>query len=51
MNEKKNKKSCNYPEKFFDSDTVSITEDNNVLNTEDEPQGVKVTIFLQFKAT
>ena len=32
--------------KNIDSDTVSISEENNVLHIEDEPQGVKVTNFL-----
>ena len=45
MDENK-KKSCYYPEKNFDSNTVSISEENNVLHIEDEPQGVKVTNFL-----
>ena len=45
MDENK-KKSCYYPEKGFDSNTVSISEENNVLHIEDEPQGVKVTNFL-----
>ena len=45
MDENKTK-SCKYPEKIFDSDSVSISEENNVLHIEDEPQGVKVTNFL-----
>ena len=32
--------------KKFDSDTVFISEENNVLHIDDEPQGVKVTNFL-----
>ena len=32
--------------KFFDSDTVSISEENNFVHIEDEPHGVKVTNFL-----
>ena len=42
----KQKKAAIILKKIFDSDTVSISEENNVLHIEDEPQGVKVTNFL-----
>ena len=43
---KKTKRAAIILKKFFDSDTVSIKEENNFLHIEDEPQGVKVTNFL-----
>ena len=46
MDENKTKNAAIILKKFFDSDTVSISEENNVLHIEDEPQGVKVTNFL-----
>ena len=46
MDENKTKRAAIILKKIFDSDTVSISEENNVLHIEDEPQGVKVTNFL-----
>ena len=46
MDENKTKIAAIILKKFFDSNTVSISEENNVLHIEDEPQGVKVTNFL-----
>ena len=46
MDENKTKRAAIILKKIFDSDTVSISVENNVLHIEDEPQGVKVTIFL-----
>ena len=46
MDENKTKRAAIILKKNFDSDTVSISEENNVLHIEDEPQGVKVTNFL-----
>ena len=46
MDENKTKRAAIILKKFFDSDTVSISEENNVLHIEDEPQGVKMTNFL-----
>ena len=44
MDENKTKRAGIILKKIFESDTVSISEGNNVLHI--EPQGVKVTIFL-----
>ena len=46
MDENKTKRAAIILKKLFDSDTVSISEENIVLHIEDEPQGVKVTNFL-----
>ena len=46
MDENKTKRAAIILKKIFDSDTVSISEENNVLHIEYEPQGVKVTNFL-----
>ena len=46
MDENKTKRAAIILKKIFDSNTVSISEENNVLHIEDEPQGVKVTNFL-----
>ena len=46
MDENKTKRAAIILKKNFDSDTVSIIEENNVLHIEDEPQGVKVANFL-----
>ena len=46
MNENKTKRASIILKKIFVSDTVSISEENNVLHIEDEPQGVKVIDFL-----
>ena len=46
MDENKTKRAAIILKKNFDSDTVSISEENNVLHIEDEPQGVKVTNVL-----
>ena len=46
MDENKTKRAAIILKTIFDSDTVSISEENNVLHIEDEPQGVKVTNFL-----
>ena len=46
MDENKTKRAAIILKKNFDSDTVSISEENNVLHIEDEHQGVKVTNFL-----
>ena len=46
MDENKTKRAAIIRKKIFDSDTVSISEENNVLHIEQEPQGVKVTNFL-----
>ena len=46
MDENKTKRAAINLKKIFDSDTVSISEENNVLHIEDEPQGVKVANFL-----
>ena len=46
MDEKKTKRAAIILKKIFDSDTLSISQENNVLHIEDEPQGVKVTNFL-----
>ena len=46
MDENKTKRAKIILKKVFDSDTVFISEENNVLHIEDEPQGVKVTNFL-----
>ena len=46
MDENKTKRAAIILKKIFDSDTVSISEENNVLHIEDEPQGVRVTNFL-----
>ena len=46
MDKNKTKRTAIVLKKIFDSDTVSISEENNVLHIEDEPQGVKVTNFL-----
>ena len=43
MDENKTKRAAIILKKLFDSDTVSISEENNALHIEDEPQGVKVT--------
>ena len=46
MDENKTKRAAIILKKMFDSDTISISEENNVLHIEDEPQGVKMTNFL-----
>ena len=46
MDENKTKRAAIILKKNFDSDTVSISEENNVLHIEDEIQGVKVTNVL-----
>ena len=46
MDENKTKRAAIILKKIFDSNTVSISEENNVLHIEDEPQGAKVTYFL-----
>ena len=46
MNENKTKRAAIILKSIFDSDAVSISEENTVLHIEDEPQGVKVTNFL-----
>ena len=46
MDENKTKRAAIVVKKIFDSDVVSISEENNVFHIEDEPQGVKVTNFL-----
>ena len=46
MDENKTKKAAIMLKKIFDSDIVYISEENNVLHIEDEPQGVKVTNLL-----
>ena len=46
MDENKTKRAAIILKKIFDSNTVSISEEINVLHIEDEPQGVKVTNFL-----
>ena len=46
MDENKKKERQFFCKKFFESDSVSISEENNVLYIEDEPQVVKVTNFL-----
>ena len=46
MDENKTKRAAIILKKNFDSNTVSISEENNVIHIEDEPQGVKVTNFL-----
>ena len=46
MYENKTKRAAITLKKIFDSNTVSISEENNVLHIEDELQGVKVTNFL-----
>ena len=45
MDENKTKKAAIILKKNLDADTVSISEENNVFQIEDEPQGVKVTNF------
>ena len=46
MDESKTKRASIILKKIFDSNTVSISAENNVLHIEDEPRGVKVTNFL-----
>ena len=46
MAENKTKRAAIILKKIWDSETVSIREENSVLNIEDEPQGVKVLNFL-----
>ena len=46
MDENKTKRAAIILKKNFDSDAVSISEENNVLHIEDEPQRVKVINFL-----
>ena len=46
MGENKAKRAAIITKKIFDSDTLSISEENNVLHIEDEPQGVKRTNFV-----
>ena len=46
MDENKTKRAAIILKKIFVSDTVSISEENNVLHNADEPEGVKVTNFL-----
>ena len=46
MDENKTKRAAIILKQNFDSDSVSISGENNVLHIEDEPQGVKVTNFL-----
>ena len=46
MDENKTNRAAIILKKSFVSDNVSISEENNVLHIEDEPQGVKVTNFL-----
>ena len=46
MDENKTKRAAIILEKIFDSNSVSISEVNNVLHIGDGPQGVKVTNFL-----
>ena len=43
MDENKLKRTAIILKKVFDSNTVSIKQENNVLHTEDELQRVKVT--------
>ena len=45
MDEIKTKRAAIILKKIFDSNTVFMSEENNVLHNEDEPQGVKVTNF------
>ena len=45
MDENITKRAAIILKKIFDSNTVSISEQNNVLHIEDEPQGVEVTNF------
>ena len=45
MDENKTKRAAIILKKIFDSDNVSISEENNILHIEDEPQGEKVTNF------
>ena len=46
MDEIKTKRAAIVLKNIFDSDTVSISEENNVLHITDEPQGVRVANFL-----
>ena len=46
MDENRTKRAAIILKKISDSNTVSISEENNVLHIEDEPQEVKVTNFL-----